>query len=224
MKNNQNNPHQLEDTQRDRIARNKMVSNQIINRGIKDEKVIEAMREIPRHFFVPPALREYSYDDGPLAIGKKQTISQPYIVGMMTELLQLKKTDKVLEIGTGSGYQCALLAYIAEHVVSVELIEELYERANELLIKVLKMDNLTLILGNGAMGYPKEAPYDAIIATAGAKKTPQTFFDQLKDGGRMVVPEGDRLYQTLNLYTKINGQIHKQPKGGCVFVPFVGAE
>lgn len=178
----------------------RMVKEQIISRGIKDKLVINAMQKVQRHLFVPETLKDNAYIDSPLPIGENQTISQPYIVAFMTEALKLKKSDKVLEIGTGSGYQAAVLAEIVEKVYSIEIIEKLGKKAEKLL-KTLGYNNITVIIGDGYNGVPEEAPFDAIIVTAAPKKIPDPLVEQLKSGGRMIIPVGD-YYQELILIEK----------------------
>ncbi len=169
--------------------RKQMVEEQIISRGIRDKGVLEAMLKVPRHKFVPEEYRAYSYNDGPLPIGKGQTISQPYIVALMTELLGVKEGDKVLEIGTGSGYQAAILAEVGCEVYTVEIIEELSERAKNI-ISSLGYKNVHFRVGDGYEGWPEHAPYDAIIVTASPPEIPKPLIEQLKEGGVMVTPVG----------------------------------
>lgn len=168
-------------------ARLTMVEHQINRRGVKDENVLDAMRTVPRHHFVDPAQRPQAYDDGPLAIGYGQTISQPYVVASMTEELYLKPTSKVLEIGTGCGYQTAILAEIAKEVYSIEYVPELHEQAARLL-KQLGYTNIVSKHGDGSLGWPEYAPFDGIIVTAAAPHIPQPLMDQMSDGGHMVIP------------------------------------
>ena len=177
--------------------RARMVSEQIADRGVRDEAVLAAMRTVPRHLLVPEELRRAAYADRPLPIGHGQTISQPYIVGLMTELLELKAEDRVLEVGTGSGYQAAVLAEIVKEVVTVEIIGALAERAKRDL-KGLDFDNITVLHKDGYFGHEANAPYDAIIVTAAAEHIPPPLLEQLKPGGRMVIPVG-RTEWTQNL-------------------------
>jgi len=198
----------------------KMVKNQIINRGIIDSLVINAMKKVPRHLFVPKEMVESAYIDSPLPIGKGQTISQPYIVAYMTDVLDLQGGEKVLEIGTGSGYQAAILAEIVEEVYTIEIIEKLGLKAKKLL-KELGYDNITVIIGDGYKGYPAEAPFDAIIVTAAPHKIPQPLIDQLKIGGRMVIPVGE-YFQELELVIKTEKGIKKKDLLPVRFVPMTG--
>lgn len=202
------------------LRRQKMVDNQIIARGIADKNVIEAMRKIPRHLFVPKEERERAYSDGPLPIGHSQTISQPYIVAIMTELLGIDSTSKVLEIGTGSGYQAAVLGEIADSVYTIEIVTPLAEKAAEILDS-LGYKNIFVRAGDGYQGWPEAAPFDAVIVTAAAPKIPQPLIDQLKTGGRLVIPVGD-LSQELYLVTKNEEGIVKQSIIPVRFVPMTG--
>ncbi len=198
-----------------------MVETQIKSRGIVDERVINAMSKVPRHLFVPENVRHIAYGDHPLLIGEGQTISQRYIVALMTELLALKDTDRVLEIGTGSGYQTAILAEIAKEVYTIERFPSLSKKAMELL-KELGYKNIKFLIGDGTKGWPEYAPYDAIIVTAGAPSPPQPLLDQLKDGGRLVIPCGDEFSQSLYRITKRGKKFEKEDMGGCRFVKLVG--
>jgi protein-L-isoaspartate(D-aspartate) O-methyltransferase len=201
--------------------RNKMVSAQIESRGIKDKRVLEAMRKVPRHIFVEEALWERAYDDHPLPIGEGQTISQPYMVGSMTEALELKGKEKVLEIGTGSGYQAAILAEIAEQVFTIERLEELLKKARRTLDR-LGYANVVFRVGDGTIGWQDQAPFDAILVAAGAPDVPKYLFEQLAEGGRMAVPIGDIHSQTLVVIKKKDGKPVKTTRFGCVFVPLIG--
>ncbi|MBN2169050.1 MAG: protein-L-isoaspartate(D-aspartate) O-methyltransferase [Actinobacteria bacterium] len=198
-----------------------MVRRQIKSRGIKDQMVLDAMKNVPRHIFVPDQLLERAYDDTPLPIGEGQTISQPYIVSWMTELLKLKKDDTVLEIGTGSGYQAAVLCWIAGFVYSVECIPTLAAEAEERL-KTLGFGNFQIVVGDGSKGYPEHAPYKAIVVTAGSPEVPPLLVQQLADGGRMVVPVGTAHLQELVLVEKKRKEVRTCELGSCVFVPLVG--
>ncbi|MCD6363066.1 MAG: protein-L-isoaspartate(D-aspartate) O-methyltransferase [Synergistetes bacterium] len=201
-----------------------MVESQIEIRGIKDERVLRAMMRVPRHLFVPEEYRERAYDDHPLPIGEGQTISQPYIVALMTSLLDLKGNEKVLEIGTGSGYQAAILAELAKEVYSVERIPALAVKAAETLEK-LGYKNVRVKVGDGTLGWEENAPYDAIIVTAAAPKVPTPLIKQLKIGGRLVIPIGERFIQSLYKYVKReDGSLDGEDFGGCVFVPLKGKE
>jgi len=205
-----------------KAAREKMVQNQIINRGIKDPLVIKAMKAVPRHLFVEEGLRHRAYDDYPLPIKEGQTISQPYIVALMTELLQLKEGHKVLEIGTGSGYQSAVLAEIVSYVYSVERIPVLAKTAREVL-DTLGYHNIMIKVGDGTYGWKDMAPFDGIIVTAAAPDIPQPLLDQLKDGGRMVIPVGDLFSQDLVVVEKRGDKFIKTSQTGVRFVKLVGA-
>jgi protein-L-isoaspartate(D-aspartate) O-methyltransferase len=203
-------------------ARSNMVEYQIRQRGVRDPKVLDAMEAVPRHEFVPDDYVESAYSDGPLPIGYGQTISQPYIVAVMTELLELEPGDKVLEIGTGSGYQAAILAEVTDNVYTVEIIPELAESSAARLAK-LGYEKIHTRNADGYYGWPEHAPYDAIIVTAAPDHIPQPLVEQLKDGGRMVIPVGPvGWYQTLWLITKKNGDVEYHNKGGVTFVPLTG--
>ena len=202
-------------------ARLKMVEEQLIARGIKDPRVIAAMKKVPRHLFVEEALQSQAYSDHPLPIGEKQTISQPYMVALMTEALQLKGNEKVLEIGSGSGYQTAVLAELAEKVFSVERIRSLAIRARNLLIS-LGYFNVEIKIFDGTYGWEEMGPYDAIIVTAGAPDIPQPLIDQLAVGGRLVIPVGDASVQDLFRVTRTEEGIKKEDLGGCRFVKLIG--
>ena len=197
-----------------------MVETQIIPRGIKDKRVIKAMGDIPRHEFVPKNLKIYSYDDNPLPISEGQTISQPYMVALMSECLELKGNEKVLEIGTGSGYQTAVLSILAKKIYSIEIKKTLHNQAKKTIEK-LNYKNIELIYGDGSIGYIKEAPYDRIIVTAAAKKVPQELKKQLKDGGILVIPVGAESIQILTKIKKIKGKFIKESITPCRFVPLI---
>jgi len=201
--------------------RNNMVETQIIARGVRDLLVIQAMRTVPRHKFVDENLLFDAYKDYPLPIGNGQTISQPYMVAVMTELLELKGGEKVLEVGTGSGYQAAVLAEIVNYVYSVERIPELANRARNIL-KELHYNNIFIKTGDGTLGWEEFAPYDGIIVTAGAPSVPMTLFEQLKEGERLVIPIGGGFEQVLTLIKKVDGKLEKMDFFGCVFVRLVG--
>jgi protein-L-isoaspartate(D-aspartate) O-methyltransferase len=199
-----------------------MVRSQIQARGIHDQEVLLAMENVPRHEFVPKDYVSQAYDDHPLPIGYGQTISQPYIVALMTELLELEKDDKVLEIGTGSGYQAAILAQITDQVISLEIIPELASAARERLHR-LGYESVEVHNADGYYGWEEGGPYDAIIVTAAPDHVPQPLLDQLKEGGRMVIPVGPvGLFQTLWLVTKEGGEYQFHNKGGVTFVPLTG--
>jgi len=197
-----------------------MVEGQIEARGVADKRVLRAMETVPRHLFVPEDVRAYSYLDTPLPIGSGQTISQPYIVAFMTELLSLKEGDKVLEIGTGSGYQAAILSLIVREVYTIEIKRDLAKRAREILQR-LGYDNVTVYAGDGYLGLPGEAPFDAIMITAATPEIPPALLDQLGTGGRMVVPVGQpSRTQNLTLVTKKStGEISREELAPVLFVP-----
>lgn len=182
-----------------------MVTQQIAARGVKDKRVLEAMRKVKRHRFVPPIYRHLSYEDSPLPIGEGQTISQPYIVGLMTELLALSGDEKVLEIGTGSGYQAAILAELAKEVYTIEILEPLAQRAEKLL-KELGYYNVYVKVGDGFLGWPKLAPFDAIMVTCAPADIPSPLIEQLAEGGRLVIPVGTE-WQALKLVQKMKSKI-----------------
>lgn len=203
-------------------SRKRMVEEQLIPRGIKDRGVIDAMLTIPRHLFVDEALQEQAYGDFPLPIGEGQTISQPYMVALMTEALELKGHEKALEIGTGSGYQTAILSRLAERVFSIEKIPHLASKARRLLDE-LKIHNVIIRVGDGSMGWPEEAPFDAIVVSAASPSIPQPLVDQLAPGGRLVIPVGSALFQELiKIVKKEDGSLRKQALGGCRFVKLIG--
>ncbi len=202
-------------------ARDRMVETQLAGRGIRNHRVLEAMRRVPRHLFVEEALQEQAYSDYPLPIGEKQTISQPYIVALMSEVLELKGDEKILEIGTGSGYQAAILAELADRVFSVERFPPLAYRASQIL-KKLGYQNILIRVADGSLGWPEEAPFDGIMVTAGTPKIPQPLTDQLRVGGRLVLPVGDRLSQELVLVERTPEGIRKTDFGGVRFVDLVG--
>jgi len=202
--------------------RESMVHSQIEVRGVKDSKVLEAMRSVPRHEFVPPEYREYSYTDQPLPIGYGQTISQPYIVALMTQLLEIEEGDKVLEVGTGSGYQAAILAEMTDQVYSVEIIPELAESAAERLKRLGYAQVRTANL-DGYYGWEEHAPYDGIIVTCAPDHVPPPLLQQLKDGGRLVIPVGPPgAYQTLWLVKREGDEFRYENWGGVAFVPLTG--
>jgi protein-L-isoaspartate(D-aspartate) O-methyltransferase len=200
--------------------RQRMVRDHMEARGIRDARVLEAMRDVPRHLFVPEQLRYRAHSDGPLPIGRGQTISQPYIVALMTELARPKPTDRTLEIGTGSGYQAAVLAELVDHVYTIELEESLARQA-ETVLQGLKYDNITVRAGDGYAGWPEHAPFDIIMVTAAPDHVPQPLIDQLKPGGRMVVPVGATYsVQQLQLIEKdASGRVTTKNVSGVMFVP-----
>jgi protein-L-isoaspartate(D-aspartate) O-methyltransferase len=198
--------------------RQQMVEQQLKPRGIKDERVLAAMAKVPREEFVPAYQRSDAYQDGPLPIGYDQTISQPYIVAFMTEQLRLKPSDRLLEIGSGSGYQAAVLAELVAEVYTIEIIEPLAKTAQATLHR-LGYKNVHLKVGDGYQGWPEEAPFDAIIVTCAPENVPQPLADQLKDGGRMVIPVGERFAQQLYLLENKNGQLKQSATLPVRFVP-----
>jgi protein-L-isoaspartate(D-aspartate) O-methyltransferase len=203
--------------------REEMVWHQIEKRGIKDPQVLAAFRKVPRHLFVSEALRDQAYGDYPLPIGEQQTISQPYIVAEMTQALALHKDDRVLEIGTGSGYQAAILAEIVYRVFTIERIRSLYIQARNLLDK-LHYHNIVMRCSDGTAGWKDESPFDAIIVTAGAPNVPEKLLNQLAEGGRMVVPVGNQHSQDLIKVVKDKTGTHQSNLGGCRFVKLIGEQ
>src|SRR6266480_80132 len=201
--------------------RQRMVQEQLVPRGIKDKRVLAAMAKVPREEFVPLESRAASYEDGPLPIGYDQTISQPYIVAFMTEQLRLSPKDRVLEIGTGSGYQAAILAELAGEVYTIEIVAPLAQSA-EAAIQRLGYKNVHVKVGDGYKGWPEYAPFDAIIVTCAPDKVPQLLTDQLKESGRMIIPVGDRFAQQLYLLEKKNGQLKESVTLPVRFVPMSG--
>lgn len=207
-----------------RKQRLRMVETQIRARGVKDERVLAAMEKIPRHLFVDEGLIDQAYSDSPLPIGEMQTISQPYIVALMTEALMLKGGEKVLEIGTGSGYQTAILAELGASVFSVERIASLAARARKILDS-LNYFNVAIRVGDGTFGWREESPFAAIIVTAGAPKIPRILVEQLIGGGRLVIPVGSRFSQDLLRVTKLSNDpddVKKESLCGCRFVNLIG--
>jgi len=199
------------------LLRKRMVENQIIPRGISDERVITAMSKVPRHQFVSDTYRHEAYNDHPLPVGGNQTISQPYMVAIMTELLELDGDEKMLEIGTGSGYQTAVLAELAEKVYTVEIVEDLAVEAKYVL-KKLGYENIEFKLGDGYSGWKENAPYDGIIVTCGPCDIPEPLTEQLGEGGRLVIPFGTG-YQTLTIVEKLKGELKYTESIDCRFVP-----
>jgi protein-L-isoaspartate(D-aspartate) O-methyltransferase len=203
--------------------RRAMIDRDLRGRGIKSEKVLGALDSVPRHMFVPESLRARAYDDRPLPIGEGQTISQPYIVALMSELLELKPTDKVLEVGTGSGYQAAVLARLAASVCSIEILPSLSERAKKVLDE-LNFKNIELKIGDGFYGWEERAPFDAILVTAAAPRIPEPLWLQLREGGRLVMPVGDRENtQRLVRARKSGGKRLIEDLSAVLFVPLRGA-
>lgn len=202
-------------------ARSYMVDSQLMPRGILDPRVLAAMRQVPRHRFIPPSLWDQAYNDYPLPIGGDQTISQPYIVALMTEILELKGPERVLEVGTGSGYQAAVLAELAAEVYSIDRISSLLAQAQKILDS-LGYKNLHLKVGDGTLGWPEESPFDAILVTAGSPQVPRPLTEQLALGGRLVIPVGDRFSQTLTLVRRTKDGLKYEYHGGCRFVRLIG--
>jgi protein-L-isoaspartate(D-aspartate) O-methyltransferase len=207
----------------DSRLRDDMVRQQLMKRGIRDERVLHVMRQIPRHLFVPARHRAMAYRDMPLPIGYEQTISQPLMVAMMTEALQLQGHERILEIGTGSGYQAAILSRLAVVVFSIERVPTLAAQARATLAR-LGMLNVHVLVGDGSVGLPEHRPYDAIVVTAASPKVPQTLVKQLQLGGRLVIPVGGRQEQTLIRLAKTNDGSYLERLGGCRFVPLIGQE
>ena len=204
------------------LERREMVEHDLKGRGITDKQVLEAMADIPRHLFVDEKLRKKAYEDHPLPIGEGQTISQPYVVALMTEALHLSSTDRVLEIGTGSGYQAAVLAEIVNHVYTIEIRKSLAEKASKRL-KELGYNNIEVKYGDGYFGWKEHGPFDAIIITAAANHIPPPLIKQLRDGGRLIVPLGPTLYfQTLTLVKKQRSDLKVKQMGSVRFVPMIG--
>jgi len=204
-----------------RQERERMVASQIEARGVRDPRVLEAMRTVPRHLFVPAGFVDAAYQDRPLPIGEGQTISQPYIVARMTELLEVQPTDRVLEIGAGSGYQAAILGCLVERVITVERIAKVAEMARRNLER-LGIRNAVVVVGDGTLGYPAEQPYDAIIVTAATPEVPGPLLEQLAEGGRLVAPVGGRDYQELLKVVKRDGRLLRESHGAVMFVPLIG--
>jgi protein-L-isoaspartate(D-aspartate) O-methyltransferase len=201
--------------------RRRMVERQIAARGVSDPRVLTAMQKVPRHRFIPSHLWDQAHNDYPLPIGEDQTISQPYIVALMTELLELQETNRVLEIGAGSGYQAAVLAELAAQVFTIDRVALLLAKAEQIL-KSLGYTNITTRVGDGTLGWPEEMPFDAIIVTAGAPQVPRPLTEQLALGGRLVIPVGDTWSQTLTVVRKTEAGLKFEYHGGCRFVRLIG--
>lgn len=201
--------------------RSRMVEQQIRSRGITNPRVLGAMREIPRHLFIPPPYDGSAYEDTPLPIGNGQTISQPYIVALMTELLDPHPNDNILEIGAGSGYQAAILSMLAQHVTTIERIPDVADLARKNLAK-LGLKNTSILIGDGTRGYPDNALYNGIMITAATPEIPHPLIDQLATGGVLVAPVGDREIQELGTVTKKESGIVRSTHGGARFVPLIG--
>lgn len=202
------------------LQRQQMIDNQILPRGIKNPRVLEAMTKVPRDVFVPEGEKINSYYDGPLPIGFGQTISQPFIVAYMTELLELSGGERILEIGTGSGYQTAILAEMVQHVYTIEVVEELIKHAETILVKKLNYPNITFKCGNGRKGWEEHAPFDRMIVTAAPGKFPKELFAQLEENGIAVAPVGS-YFQRMYRYRKSKDRIDEEALIGVSFVPFV---
>lgn len=198
-----------------------MVKTQLISRGIRDERVLKAMETVPRHLFIDPSISYKAYDDMALPIGEGQTISQPYMVAIMTELLELKGDEKVLEVGTGSGYQAAILAELSREVYTVERVVVLSERALERL-RSLGYSNIQVKVGNGTLGWPEEAPFDRIMVTAATPKVPDPLIEQLSEEGILIAPIGERFSQQLVKVKKSQGRFSEEYHTPCIFVPLIG--
>ncbi len=198
-----------------------MVATQLEARGITDRRVLDAMRTVPRHEFVPASIRDIAYTDQALAIGHGQTISQPYIVALMCQLLEVESHHRVFEVGAGSGYQAALLGQLAAEVYSVDLVPELVDAAARL-VERLGYENVHIIAGDGTLGLPEKAPFDRIIVAAAAPDIPPPLIDQLAPGGRLIAPVGDRLLQRLVVLTRTAEGVQSRNSIGCVFVPLLG--
>jgi len=199
-----------------------MLQEQLLRRDIKDKKVLDVFNKVPRHKFVDPAMQEESYCDFPLSIGEDQTISQPYMVALMVQLLDIAKSDRVLEIGTGSGYGTAIIAELGSAVFSIERIEKLANKAR-LLLEKLDYKNIHIKIGDGTLGWEKFAPFEKIVVTAASSQAPRPLLDQLKEGGRLVMPIGPRFSQRLIVLEKSrDGHIGEKDICGCVFVPLIG--
>ena len=205
-------------------ARKRMVQEQIVGRGIANPRLIDALLKIPRHIFVQEAMQVQAYSDGPLPIGEKQTISQPYMVAMMTELLELKGSEHILEIGTGSGYQTAILATLSRRVCTIERIRPLAMQARKVLDS-LGLINVNIKVGDGTLGWEEEAPFDAILVTAGAPAVPEALAGQLAPGGRLVIPVGNESEQIiLRVRREPDGTFTSESFTGCRFVPLIGKQ
>ena len=201
--------------------RDEMVVSQLGARQIHDTRVLAAMREVPRHLFVPSRQRLQAYDDRAMSIGEGQTISQPYMVALMLQMLRTGPETVALEVGAGSGYQAALLGRLCRKVYAIEIVEKLADRARATLAS-LAIDNVEIVCGDGSLGLPEHAPYDAIVVAAGAPEMPEPLEEQLADGGRLVAPVGDRFEQHLIICERDGGEVSRSHGIGCVFVPLIG--
>ena len=208
--------------ERNSLKRQRMVQEQLVARGIKDERVLAAFNDVPRHIFVPEAFQDRAYDDRPLPIGEGQTISQPYMVAIMTEKLAVEETSKVLEIGTGSGYQTAILAKLADKVYSVERIMPLTVAARKAL-ESIRIHNVVIKVSDGTVGWDENAPFDRIIVTAASPDVPNSLMNELTVGGKLVIPVGTREIQRLVVVTRVDEiNFDTQDVCGCTFVPLIG--
>jgi protein-L-isoaspartate(D-aspartate) O-methyltransferase len=203
--------------------RKQMIKEQIERRGLRERRLLTALETVPRHLFVPEEYRYAAYEDGPLPIGFGQTISQPYIVALMTDFLSLKGNERVLEVGTGSGYQAAILGMLAEEVHTVEFIPELATQADKLL-KALGMDNVRVHFGDGSLGLPEFAPYQGILVAAAAPQVPKALLNQLEDGGRLVLPVGSRGMQILEIWERNGDKFDSKTETAVAFVPLRGKQ
>ena len=201
-----------------------MIDQQLIRRGIRDARVLDAMAAIPREIFVPEEVRDLAYSDQPLAIGYGQTITQPYMTALMVELLGLRGSEKTLDVGTGSGYHAAVLGSLAHRVISIERIPELCVQARANLLRARRDRNITVLCGDGSLGVPEQAPFDAISVAAASPYTPAALIDQLADPGVLVIPVGSREQQDLRVIHKRNGKISARFASGCRFVPLLGRQ
>ena len=204
-------------------ARERMIAEQLAARGLQDAAVLEAIRRVPRHLFLEPALWERAYDDTPLPIGERQTISQPYMVALMTEALELRAGERVLEVGTGSGYQAAVLCELGAPVVSLERIPALAERARDILARLGYEERVRVVVADGTRGWPAGAPWDAILVTAGAPQIPRPLIEQLATDGRLVLPMGDDELQTLVRIRRRASGLAEEYLGECRFVKLLGS-
>jgi protein-L-isoaspartate(D-aspartate) O-methyltransferase len=213
-----------DDEERLRLARRRMVADQLLARGLRDEPVLDAMGAVPRHRFMPPSLEPLAYSDSALGIGHGQTISQPYMVALMTSLLQLDASSRLLEIGTGSGYQAAVAGRLCREVWSMERVPELAARARELLAD-LGCTTVHVVDGDGSRGLPEQAPFDGILVTAATPEVPPSLFEQLADGGRLVAPVGHiHRVQTLTVFRRRGDRFERRAEVGCRFVPLIPGE
>lgn len=207
-----------------RIARKRMIDEQLISRGIKDQRILIAMMDVPRHLFVALGMETQAYEDRPLPIGYEQTISQPFIVAYMTEALMLKGSERVLEIGTGSGYQAAILAQMVEEVFTIERVSSLSIKARQVIYKLPNARRVKFKIGDGSIGWPEMSPFDSIMVTAAAPSAPMKLCEQLKDGGRLVIPIGGEDFQVLTRIIKRGNNLVREELTGCRFVKLLGED